>query len=186
MGICFHRVAILFLVILFFMGVFGSLSLRVFTLHTNFCSCMGSIVDCSSVSLFFLRLQDNCLYIPFFLLFLAWVGFVYLAVLFFTRFGSGSRKHLFFSSTYYIDHVCMYKNDMKRQATTNTPAKSPFYATGVGFFLFQSSMNSCVRAFGTNIIVKTWSTICAFPAPNTSKSGIFFPTLISPPVLVFM
>lgn len=39
-----HRVVILFLVILCFMGVFlGGLSLRVFTLllHTNFCSCMG-------------------------------------------------------------------------------------------------------------------------------------------------
>lgn len=168
-----HRVVILFLVILFFMGFFWEVY------HYGcllFFFILISAHAWGSVSVFLFLLWDNCLYI-YLLVFLAWVGLTLLYGL-----GSGSRTIPFWSSTYYIDHACMYK-DMK---STNTPTKCSFYAAGVGCFFFQSSMNSCVRVFGTNKIVKTWSTTCVFPALNTSKSGIFFPILINPPVLVSM
>lgn len=179
MGI--HRVAILFFVILFFMGVFWGLSLRVFALHTNFFSCMENLVDCLSAG----YKTAVCIY-PFFLLSYFSLGWV--TVFCTVSYPSWEKVAgpSFFFVICLLYRSCLYVRERHERQAAIAPTRFFFYLVGVGCFFFQSSINSCVRAFGTNIIVKTWSTICAFPAPNTSKSGIFFPTLISPPVLVSM
>lgn len=152
-----------------------------FALHTNFFSCMENPVDCLSAG----YKTAVCIY-PFFLLFYFSLGWGYCVLIllyyFFLPVLGIGRGTIFFSY-----RSCLYVRERhERQAAIGALTGSFPHVVGVGCFFFQSSINSCVRAFGTNIIVKTWSTICAFPAPNTSKSGIFFPTLISPPVLVSM
>lgn len=101
MGIRLHRVAILFLVILFMGGFFlGGLSLRVFALHTNFFSCMESLVDCLSAGYG----TTVCIY-PFFLFCL---GYCVSATS--HRLGNRSKNRVFFICLLYGSclYVCMY------------------------------------------------------------------------------
>lgn len=123
----------------------------VYSIHINSCSCIGRLVNrlpASSLSSYWVAVYT----LSFCCFLLGALNYTFL--LFLIRFGNGSGGIL----PYYlliIDHVCIYKKDDQKGKLSSTLLKTAPYAAGVGCFFFQSSMNSCVRAFGTNRIVKT-------------------------------